>query len=307
QGALLRTALRAPTVVRTYYGDGLRVNGLVLSPDGRTLALEDDVPNIFFIDTATGRRVAELPNVAFRGTGPPPLAFAPDGTLLTFGDGLAAHQVYFVDPSTGKVTRRLTLPPPIPTDYGGSGLAFADGGHRLAVTIGDRVVQWSLPQGRLVTTPFHVSGADGVTYTPDGRRLFVDGDGKTTVLDARTGRTLRSYAESNVESGVLSPDATALVWGDWDGSVHFVDLASGAVTTSVDAHPGGVRTVAFTPDGKRVITGGEDGVAREWDLASIKSCRPSPGTPATSSDRRSARTVRPTMRAATTEQCSPGT
>src|SRR5581483_9819059 len=55
--------------------------------------------------------------------------------------------------------------------------------------------------------------------------------------------------------------------GDTQGRVRFLNLESGAITTAVAAHTGGVDGVGFTPDGRSVVTSGEDGKSLVWDLA----------------------------------------
>ena len=145
--------------------------------------------------------------------------------------------------------------------------AFADGGRRLAVAVSGYLLQWALPQGRMVTAPVAVPFSDGlVFYTDGGRRLVAAGRQRTSVLDARTGRVVRTYAVGGLVAA-LSPDGTTMVFGDAAGSVRFLDLETGVVTQSTSAHQGGVRAVGFTPDGKTVITSGNDGRTLLWDVA----------------------------------------
>ena len=278
QGDLLTALLRAPAAIRTYYGDGLRASGLALSPDGRILALEDNVPSIFFLDTATGRRLRKVTNFP----GPPSATgFASDGKLVMFGGNNPPTEVDFLDPATGRIVRRLPLPAAVSAATGPfsfrpgydwanfvvNNFAFADGRRRLAVAVSGYLLQWALPQGRMVTAPVAVPFSDGlVFYTDGGRRLVAAGRQRTSVLDARTGRVVRTYAVGGLVAA-LSPDGTTMVFGDAAGSVRFLDLATGVVTQSTSAHQGGVRAAGFTPDGKTVITSGNDGRTLLWDVA----------------------------------------
>jgi WD40 repeat protein len=253
-----------------------------LSPDGRTLALEDNNPDIYLVDTATGRRIRKVAAVP----GPAPIAYTPDGRLLlTFGGANQPSNIAFLDPSTGKVIRRLPFPafvnaaigPFVPghgfANFGGNDFAFAPHGGRLAVAVDGYVLQWTYPQGRALGAPVAVPGAGYVSYTPDGRRLVAAGSQRTSVLDAGTGRIARSYdvggSTGQVAGSVaaLSPGGTTMVFGDAAGTVRFLDLRTGAVTQSVAAHDGAVQAVGFTPDGATAITSGDDGKSRVWDVA----------------------------------------
>jgi WD40 repeat protein len=91
------------------------------------------------------------------------------------------------------------------------------------------------------------------------------GGAETAVLDARSGKVLRTYRTGGVAA--LSPDGRTLVYGDGQGTVRFLNLVSGAITTAVAAHAGAVDEVGFTPDGRSAVTSGEDGKSLVWDLA----------------------------------------
>ena len=46
------------------------------------------------------------------------------------------------------------------------------------------------------------------------------------------------------------------------------DAASGQETLTLKGHTGAVRSVAFSPDGKRIASGSDDGTLKVWDAAS---------------------------------------
>lgn len=75
----------------------------------------------------------------------------------------------------------------------------------------------------------------------------------------------------------FSQDGTRLVSGSNDGSVRIWNVAEGTTTLTIaGAHKpspaapsiGGVLSVCFRPDGKRIATAGDDGTAKIWDAQS---------------------------------------
>ena len=66
----------------------------------------------------------------------------------------------------------------------------------------------------------------------------------------------------------VSPDGTLLVAGQAEGGqLQLYGLPSGKQLDVVHAHGGAVLDVEFSRDGRRVATGGVDGVARVWEVA----------------------------------------
>jgi WD40 repeat protein len=82
----------------------------------------------------------------------------------------------------------------------------------------------------------------------------------TLTADGVLGRHRRDH----VYAVAFAPDGRSVVSGG-EGEAMVWDLASRAPSASL-AHGTPVRSLAFTPDGARLLTGGADGVARLWDL-----------------------------------------
>ena len=55
--------------------------------------------------------------------------------------------------------------------------------------------------------------------------------------------------------------------GSQDGTVRLWDAATGAPLQTLEGHTDWVRSVAFSPDGKQVVSGSDDKTVRLWDAA----------------------------------------
>jgi WD40 repeat protein len=131
---------------------------------------------------------------------------------------------------------------------------FAPGGHTLA-TAGwnGKVCLWDAASGVPQTTlEWSKSYVNSLAFTPDGRTLFgscgnriktwqVAGTGEPTLLDLEHPDTVWSVA--------VSPDGHTLVSGAARGSFRVYDLTAGLVRFSRKQR-GGIRTLAFAPDGR---------------------------------------------------------
>jgi WD40 repeat protein/DNA-binding SARP family transcriptional activator len=270
---LLAALLKSPAAIGVLRGDGDRLAGLDLSPDGRTLAFIDRDGTLIFVDPRSRRPLAPPRTVAGRiGILPEQVRlddvrFSPDGSLLAVG----GEDPAVLDAHKDRVLARL----PIPSDRFVYRLRFSPDGRTLFTLLalppdrGTALQHFDAGSGRPLGPARHISHSPEIVtlmVTPDGRRLVTTSSaGGTVIRDARTLRSLRQLAV-RADEAALSPDGRTMLAGGRDGSVRFVDLVTEAVTLASGRHDGGVLRATFADDGRKAITAGADSRLIVWDV-----------------------------------------
>ena len=109
-------------------------------------------------------------------------------------------------------------------------------------------------------------------FTSDGRVVTSRAGGPTTVRDARTRPVQPADAAparelpAGGDQTALSPDDRTLLLGGPDGSVRFLDLATGKVRAASERHDGAVVRAAISADGRTAVTAGEDRRVIVWNV-----------------------------------------
>jgi WD40 repeat protein/serine/threonine protein kinase/tetratricopeptide (TPR) repeat protein len=246
------------------------------SPDGRRVVTADGSRNL--VGKAAKPAEARVWDVATGRPLTPPLkhegtvvyaAFSPDGRHVVTASYDGTARVW--DASTG-VARTG------PLKHGGEvhqALFSPDGRVLLTVsraTLSGKVAPlategewrlWDAASGAPRTQPRKERLLWHAAFSPDGRRVVTAGE-LPKVWDADTGKLLVTlYTDQRVSQALFSPDgrrvATAgLVSQVWDAT-------SGALVATTGWHEGAIGDLAFSPDGRFLVTASWDQHARVWE------------------------------------------
>jgi WD40 repeat protein len=106
-----------------------------------------------------------------------------------------------------------------------------------------------------------------LSITADGERVFLTSprENRSWEIDPERLEIVRTHEVGDF-SGAVSPDGRALALGSAAGRVRLLDLRSGEVRSFSGRHQGGMQTMAFTPDARRLVTAGNAQVT-VWDVS----------------------------------------
>ena len=109
-----------------------------------------------------------------------------------------------------------------------------------------------------------------LAITQDGSTIISGGQDATIRLwDLASGKELHKFAghDGPVYGLILMPDGNRLVSiADKDLAVKIWDLAPRLLKTSLAPNSAHINAVAVSPDQRFIVTGGDDGIARFWDV-----------------------------------------
>gem|GEM_PF-3451195 len=188
------------------------------------------------------------------------LALRPDGAVAAIG---RASELAVWDLGTGKLLGRLARATPAPK----AGLP----------------PMFDPAEGFQAFNPQR-NGATGLAFSPNGRVLLASGTYGQRLWDLQSGQEVRVGGPSArnpmtmdpmalLAQMEMAPSRAAALSADgrlaaraYGARIRLTDLASGAPLAELAGHTSEVSALAFSADGRRLVSGGRDGALRIWSL-----------------------------------------
>jgi len=238
------------------------VHGLAYSPDGARIASggEDGKARIW---KWNGQAWQEERALAGHGGAVLSVAWSPDGRRLLTGSDDKTARLW--DRLTGQEVLKLPHAQAVPCGaWSPDGRFFVTGDDAGTGQI------WDARTGALLhKLSSHTQAISSVAWSPDGQRILTGSAENTVNLwkpsPGQRWTLERTYTAGwGVHSVAWAPDSTHFVVGLWSGDVLFMNRTQAAHYQALRRHDGAVHGLAYSPDGIRIASGGEDGTARIW-------------------------------------------
>jgi RNA polymerase sigma factor (sigma-70 family) len=113
-----------------------------------------------------------------------------------------------------------------------------------------------------------------IALSPDGKHIAsTDLREYILIRDAFDGQNQIQVDTGKVRPRIMtfSPDSKLLAWTSWDDpSLHLLDVASQKEVRVLDGHKGLILSMAFSKDGKKLVSSSTDGTSLVWDFERIR-------------------------------------
>ena len=237
---------------------GSRIHSL--SPDGTRIVINAPNNEVRIQEMPGGRTLAALrhtsiPSITFTYDGSRVMTRIADGTIRVWDLVTGRSLAEFVSERTGP----------------DSAVAISADGSWVVAPVSDNAARvWNVATRRSgAELKGHANPILTASFSRDATRIVTTAHDKTArIWEASTGRGLATLDHTaDVRLAALSPDGSRVVTRN-GLIVRIWKVSTGRVVAEFDLSPLDINTIAFSPDGLRVLIGTFDNTVRVWDIAS---------------------------------------
>ena len=245
-------------------GHTRNIHSIALSDDDGTLAsaYEDRTVQLWDVNRQERQQTVTVPIENPRFLRPINLSFSPDGAALAIATG----QLYLWDLISREFLWSYEVY--VHTTFSGILLFSPDGTTLTVDTNHTDLLLLDVGTGKLIQK-YNIAGASDILPSPDGQFLATVGGGAIHLWHLRTERKIRTLGGGRVYSAAYAPDGSTIA-GGVDNEVWFWKVRSGEVLRKFTGHTEEsrhyVHTVAFSSNGKTLVSASTDGSICLWNV-----------------------------------------
>jgi WD40 repeat protein len=263
-GAFVADLGGPPEVEGPYSIPPLVTDAAVFLGDGKLVMTTGPNSTRRLWDIQTGKEIATFP---VRGEVAGQSAVSPDGKWLVTSSAYGGAWVWQLDaPLVISVLGAEAANPPDAT-YAPD-VRYAPGGdHILTASTNGTAQLWS--RSGLERTLDQGSSVISISFSSAGDRIVTTGGRKAHLWEVSTGKKVGEFASEGgfIAEAAVSPDGTLLALVAEDHSIRIVNVSDGAERTTIrGVDYATFRSVQFSPDGQRLVTGTDAWAAQLWDV-----------------------------------------
>ena len=250
------------------------VTGVGFSPDSKLLAAlaspEDENQKVVLLDPSTGHVIKELDAGKRRFltySHDAQLAFSEDNKQLVVGS--TSGVVTRWDLTTGSVLSTQTLEFCKPDRRIPRSFAYSKDLTLAMARCGSNTYVIDTNTGSIVRqTSTSVDFAQAIVLSRDNQLLALDDSLTMKLLNLNNGEEVVVDSKLPISCGCdFSKDNSLFAFQEYFHSdiVRVIDLKSKQMVARLEAHPGKIKSLAFSPNGNALASGSKDRIVRVWD------------------------------------------
>ncbi len=121
----------------------------------------------------------------------------------------------------------------------------------------------------LVSAPPHESNVTMIAYSPDGARFATSSYDRTVkLLETASGKLLATLPQGDKVFSVTFSGPWLAIGGGDGGRIRVLDAETLAEVATIEAHTSNVEDLAFSPDGRTLVSVSMDRTVKLWDTSS---------------------------------------